>query len=92
MYTGTSKDTLKDVKTSASNIRDEAVDTAYGVQNDLSKAANQAGKKVRSFFSNATDELTHAGETVTTQVRNNPVQSSLIALGAGFILGALFRR
>lgn len=93
MYTGTSKDTsFKDVKSSAANLRDEAVDTAYGVKDDLNNAAQQAGRKVRNFFNSASDEISHATDTVTTQVRKNPVQSSMIALGAGFILGALFRR
>jgi len=93
MYSATNKDTaIKDVKNAASNIRDEVVDTAYEVKNDLRGAANQAGIKVRSFFNSASDEISHASDSVTKQVRANPVQSSLIALGAGFILGALFRR
>lgn len=87
MYT-----TSKDLKNTASNIRDEAIDTAYEVKGDLRDAANNTGRKVRRFFNNATDELSHASDTVTKQVRGNPVQSSLIALGAGFVLGALFRR
>jgi ElaB/YqjD/DUF883 family membrane-anchored ribosome-binding protein len=83
---------LKDIKNSAANIRDEAMSTAYEVKDDLRDAANQTGRKVYNFFTSATDEISHASDVVTKQVRSNPVQSSLIALGAGFVLGALFRR
>ena len=93
IYTATNKDaSLKDVKNAAGNIRDEAVDTAYDIQNDLRGTANQVGRKLRGFFNTASDEVSHVSETVTKQVRNNPLQSSLIALGAGFVLGSLFRR
>ena len=92
MYTVTKDAPIRDAKNAASNIRDEAVDTAYGVKDDLSVAANQAGRKVRNFFDCASDEISQASDSVTKQVRDNPIQSSLIALGAGFILGALFRR
>ena len=89
----TNKDTaFKDVKNSAANIRDEAIETGYEVKDDLRAAANQAGRKVRGFFNNASDEIQRASDVVTAEVRKNPVQSSLIALGAGFVLGALFRR
>ena len=84
----TKDEAIHNLKDSARNIRDEANDTARDVRN----AANTAGRKVRGFINNASDEISHAGETVTTQIRNNPVQSSAIALGVGFILGALFRR
>ena len=71
---------IKDVKNAASNIRNEAIDTAYEVKDDLQGAANQAGRKVRGFFNSASDEISHATDSVATQVRSNPVQSSLIAL------------
>jgi len=85
MYTGTSKDTSpRDLKNTSNDV--------YEVKNDLYDAANQAGNKVRKLFNSASDEITHAADTVTTQVRRKPVQSSVIALGVGFILGSLFRR
>ena len=93
MYNATTKDaSMTDVKNAASNIRDEAVNTAYGVKDDLTGAANKAGRKVRNLFSCASDEISHVSDTVTKEIRTNPVQSSMIALGAGFLLGALFRR
>ena len=91
MYTA-NKDTSNDVKNAASNIRDEAVNTIYGVKDDLTGAANKAGNKVRNLFHTASEEISHVSDSVSKQVHSNPVQSSLIALGAGFILGSLFRR
>jgi len=67
----------------------ENVDEA---KHDLREVANQAGQKVRSIYNTAHDEISHAKDTMTREIRTNPVQSSLIALGVGFVLGALFRR
>jgi len=79
MYTAAKDDTVRTLK--QDNIGSTVVD-----------AAHDAGRKVRGFIDSATDELTHAKETVTKEIRTNPVQSSVIALGVGFVLGALFRR
>ncbi|MDE3059560.1 MAG: DUF883 family protein [Pseudomonadota bacterium] len=67
-------------------------ETAGEVRDDLRQAANQAGRRVRRFIDSTTDTLFDAGDTVTSQVRRHPMQSSLIALGAGFLLGMLIRR
>ncbi len=67
-------------------------DAAHVLGDDLHNAANQAGQKVRSMYNAAGHEITHAGEYVGTEIRNNPVRSSVIALGVGVLLGALLRR
>jgi ElaB/YqjD/DUF883 family membrane-anchored ribosome-binding protein len=86
MYNNPSKDvSLSDVKNSASNLAQETV-------TDISAVANKAGRKVRSLYNAASEEISSDIDVVTTQIRKNPVQSSLIALGAGFLLGALLRR
>ena len=72
---------MNDIKNAANDVKDE-----------LSGAANQAGRKVRSFMNSASNEISHVSDSVTKQVQNNPVQSSLIALGVGFVLGSLLRR
>lgn len=62
------------------------------VQDELRYAASQAGRKVRGMLDSASGELSHAGGTVSKEIHANPVQSSLIALGVGVVLGALLRR
>lgn len=74
-------DTSKSLKNSANEIKDE-----------LQDAANQAGRKVRRAFNSASDEISSASDKVTTEIRTNPVRSSVIALGVGMVLGALLRR
>jgi ElaB/YqjD/DUF883 family membrane-anchored ribosome-binding protein len=88
MYTASTSDNVSDLKGTAKNFRDAADDT----KQDLKTAANRAGRKVRGFIHDAGDEIVHARDTVTTQIRTNPVQSSVIALGVGVVLGALLRR
>ncbi|NBX02467.1 MAG: DUF883 family protein [Alphaproteobacteria bacterium] len=71
---------------------DNLQNAANDVKDDLQNAANQAGRKVRSLYNTASDEISHASETVTTEIRSNPIRSSVIALGVGVLLGALIRR
>ncbi len=67
-------------------------ENAEEAHHDLREAANRAGRKVWNLVHHAGDEITHARDTVTTQIRTKPMQSSLAALGLGFVLGALLRR
>ena len=82
MFNSPSKDaTVTSLKSSANEFGD-----------DLQNAANQAGRKVRSMYNSASDEISHASEVVTTEIRSNPIRSSAVALGVGVILGMLLRR
>ena len=67
-------------------------DTDQDMYEDLHIAANNAGRKVRSMYNTASDEISHASAYVGTEIRANPVRSSVIALGVGVLLGALLRR
>lgn len=70
------------------NIEQSACD----MTNSITSAANEAGQKVRSIYNHASDDIAHAGEKVTGEIRANPVRSTVIALGVGALLGALLRR
>ena len=61
-------------------------------KSDVCCSANQAGRKVREFLDTATHDACDATAAVEKQIRSNPVQSSLMAAGVGFLLGALFCR
>jgi ElaB/YqjD/DUF883 family membrane-anchored ribosome-binding protein len=79
-------------KDEAIKLKNDSQHIAHELNNDLHNAANQAGRKVRSMVNAASDEISHAGDKVTTEIRSNPVRSSMIALGVGVLLGALLRR
>lgn len=81
-----------DFKQDLREAKQDARDIAHHVHDDLQDAAHKAGATVRQLFDSASDELTHAKQAVSEQIHNKPVQSSLIALGAGVILGMLLRR
>lgn len=70
----------------------EMKNSAHDVGAELHNAANQAGRKVRSMYNTASDEISHASDKVTGEIRSNPVRSSMIALGIGVLFGALLRR
>jgi ElaB/YqjD/DUF883 family membrane-anchored ribosome-binding protein len=79
-------------KDEAIKLKNASQNTAHEVSNDLHDVANQAGRKVRSMYNAASDEISQASDKVTTEIRSNPVRSSMIALGVGVLLGALLRR
>lgn len=56
------------------------------------KTANEAGRNVREMFNTASDEIVHASDVAVTEIRANPVRSTMIALGVGALLGMLLRR
>ena len=70
------------------NLKDDICDMGENLHN----AAHNAGRKVRGMLYMASDELSHARDYVGMEVRNNPVRSSVIALGVGVLLGTLLRR
>lgn len=81
-----------DVKNAMTNSANNARSKAGHVVEDLSGYANEAGRKVRHFIDQAGDEFSHASDRVSGEIRANPVRSSVIALGVGFLIGALVRR
>lgn len=88
----TANDLKSDVKLGAARAKDDIRQSAETLTHDFEGAANKAGRKIRAYFDHASDEVTHAADVVKTQIRTKPVQSSLMALAAGFVLGALYRR
>lgn len=62
------------------------------IKNSNVVRAREAGAKVRSMLDEASSEVSHVAQAVETRVNEKPMQSSLIALGIGFVLGALLSR
>lgn len=88
MFTASKDSNLTDVKPVSSNLSGDGKDAFTSV----SDTANSMGRKVRKLYNAASEEITDDIDIVTSQIRKKPVQSSVIALGVGFLLGTLFRR
>lgn len=80
-----------DTKDAAYNIGSTARDAANNIADDARTVANRAGQQARRVFFTAKDELGSAAETVTGQIRQRPLQATLVALGAGLVVGLLLR-
>ncbi len=80
-----------DAQDAARTIGNTARDAASNVGDDFRAVANRAGQQARRVFFTAKDELGSAADTVTGQIRQKPLQSTLIALGAGLLVGLLVR-
>jgi len=72
-------------------------------QKDLSKAscslhkdacecAEEAGRKVREVVDQVSHQWNDTQADIVHSIRKNPIKASAIAVGIGFILGALARR
>ena len=61
-------------------------------KDECSEFAHEAGHKLREAIDKASSEVRDATDATMEQVRSKPVQSSLIALGIGFLSGLLLRR
>ena len=81
-----------DIKRTANSVKRDLRNGSAGIVDDISDYANQAGQKARMMIDSASDELEHAGEQISREIRRNPLRSGLIAVGTGIILGMLFRR
>ncbi len=102
MYTATTAEKeASSMKNSAgvshlkSDLKDAANDArehADRVGADIKEVAQEAGQKMRHMLDAAGTDLAQLTDTVAAEVRQRPVQSSVIALGAGVILGMLLRR
>ena len=65
---------------------------ADGIECGLDGLAKKAGRNVRSLFESAGDEVSHMQDSVTYEIRTNPIRATAIALGVGVLLGAVLRR
>lgn len=86
------KSAQADVKNKAHDLRAAAGNVAEIAKDDLIDFANVAGTKVRGLIENYSEEVANTTENVAEQIRTKPLQSALIALGAGFLIGLLARR
>lgn len=84
--------TVSDAKATAYSAKRDFNNASEDIGNEFERAANKAGRQVRGFIDSANEQLSEASDKVTGEIRSNPVRSSAIALGLGFVLGALFRR
>jgi ElaB/YqjD/DUF883 family membrane-anchored ribosome-binding protein len=88
----TARDSADDVKADLKIVARKATEHLDETLDKASSYANEAGKKVRGVFDRTSDSVKGVTHTVTTEIKEKPIQSSLIALGAGYILGSLLRR
>jgi ElaB/YqjD/DUF883 family membrane-anchored ribosome-binding protein len=104
MFSNNTKEIAANLKNDAKDMQRDAKDAAYSAKRDVGKSlggegretitefASEAGRTARNYFEAANDYVGHTADKVNDEIHSNPVRSSLLALGAGFIIGSLFRR
>lgn len=83
---------INNLKQAGRNFKDAGEYALEDAGENLVDKAAHAGEEVRRYISNATDRVTQAGSELEHTIQQKPVQSSVIALCAGIVLGMLLRR
>lgn len=83
---------IDDIKTAADHFNNGARDSAAAIRDDLEGVARRTGSHMRELAEVTSHSFADAGESLAMKIRNNPIQSSLIALGVGLVAGVLYRR
>jgi len=83
---------VDEVKKMARNFKVDAADAANAAKDDLEGVARETGTHMRAFVDSAGHNLKDAGGAVAGKIRDNPIQSTLIALGVGLLAGVIYRR
>jgi len=78
---------------------DDAISLAEMVKHEvehashvLAERAKEAEAKLRHIADHAGDDFTRASHRTRQKIEENPIPATLIALGIGFILGAILTR
>ena len=83
---------VEDIKEKARHFRSEAQDAATAVKDDLEGVARRTGEHMREVADSAGNSLSDIGQAMTLKIREKPVQSSVIAVVVGVVIGMLFSR
>ncbi len=101
MFSSATKENAENIKKNTENLKHNIRVTADSAKQDMEHAmdsdtlnrfTNEAGRKVRSYYETASGSVNELADKMQDEIKNNPMRSSLMALGAGFILGVLLRR
>jgi len=97
LATNTRDAVASDVKAGASRIGNDVRQTANNVRRDINQPdlegiAHDIGQKVHDYVGDTKDRFYKVSDELTSEIRSRPVQSSLVALGVGFLVGLLVRR
>jgi len=76
----------------AADIGRKLKDLAQRFHNDPEGTAHQVGRELRALLDSAGDNLHDAGETITAKIRQKPVESTMVGLGIGALIGLLLGR
>jgi ElaB/YqjD/DUF883 family membrane-anchored ribosome-binding protein len=88
----TVKDKMHDVTTGVSDLVTKTKDTAQEWASSAADAAGHAKDRAVEMASTAAHKIGDAGEDLKALIRRYPIQTLLIGLGVGVILGQVLRR
>lgn len=69
----------------------EAINALSSAENTVRETAERLGREARDVVDNVISQTRNVSGQVRTKVETQPVQSAMIALAAGMVLGFLFR-
>jgi ElaB/YqjD/DUF883 family membrane-anchored ribosome-binding protein len=82
----------ENLRKGAGEVQKDLRATANTASDDLEGIARHVGRQVREMAVSAEDSVVEFSGSVSKKIHEKPVQSSVIALAVGIVLGFLFRR
>ena len=92
MFGALNKETTSSIKEDLTRLKGDLGRAAGEVRGNLDVMAHEAGLKARQVYNSTSETTKYELQNVRRKIHEKPVQSSLIALGIGIVLGSMFRR
>jgi len=85
-------DTSQTPRSDSGSGNDEIREQLQTLRSDLSDLSDTVRKQARKGLDEAQERAAERVEDIEGQIRRNPIQSTAIAAGIGFLLGAILSR
>jgi ElaB/YqjD/DUF883 family membrane-anchored ribosome-binding protein len=82
----------ENLRKGAGEVQKDIRATADTATDDLEGIAHHVGRQMREIAVSAEDSVAEFAKSMSKKIQKKPVQSSVIALATGIVLGFLFRR
>jgi ElaB/YqjD/DUF883 family membrane-anchored ribosome-binding protein len=86
------KDTIRDLNASTDYASNQGVTEIDELRRQVKELADKYGSMAQSSYQDAKQAMKQNIGDIEAQIREKPVQATLVAAGIGFLIGALLTR
>jgi ElaB/YqjD/DUF883 family membrane-anchored ribosome-binding protein len=86
------KDTIHDINATTDYAADKGQSEIEDLRRQVKDLTDKYGSVAQQTFSDVKDKVRENVGDIEAQIRDKPVQATLVAAGVGFLIGALLTR